>query len=142
MSEFLAALAVLWCALTYWLGGQELPFVNRGYKWLRRFVLPGGLVIFTLALGAPWWKALLACAGLCGALHLGYQNKVWKYAMTGALMGLPSLILGLWWTAALPALFHTVFGIVSLKDNRFRWGAYVGVLVGASIGIAYTTVLS
>jgi len=137
MQEFISALIVLWCAATYWLGGQEIPWTGRGYKWIRRFVLPVGLFIGLLFLGAVWWKAGLACGLLCGALHPGYQAKLWKYALTGVAMGAPSLIFGLHWTAALPMIFHTVFGFISLKQNPFSW-SFVAILVGVSIGISYT----
>lgn len=135
--EWKAAWTVLWCTVTYWLGGQEFPMFGRGFKWIRRFLLPVGLFVGLVMLGAAWPKAALACAGLSMALHLGYGSNVARYALAGLAMGLPSLLLGWHWTAVLPMAFHVGYGWISLKDDKFRW-AYVGLLMGVGIGIAYT----
>lgn len=143
MLEFTAACIVLWCTVTYWLGGQELPIFDRGYKWIRRFVLPAGLLVGlcllasmqgTLLITFPY--AAFACAALTGVFHLGYRNHLWKYALTGALMGAPSLLLGVHWTCVLPLACHVGLGYASLKDNRFMW-CMVALALGMSIGIAY-----
>ena len=141
MREFISALAILWAAVFYWLGGQALPYFNRGFKWLRRFVLPLGLAIFLITLGAPWWKSLLSCAGLCAALHIGYGTSLFRYLLAGCVIALPSAILGLHWTIILPPIFHTLFGYLSLKDNRFGWNA-VAILMGTAIGITYITTIN
>jgi len=140
MQEFIAASAVLWCSVTYWLGGQEIPIAKRGFKWIRRFVMPAGLAVFLMVLGAVWWKALLACALLSAATHIGYQSKLWKYTFSAVCMAAPSLILGFHWTVVLPITYHTAYGAISLHDNKFRW-AYVGLLMGTGIGIAYVSAL-
>ena len=146
MNEFLSALAVLFCSTCYFLGGQENPWTKKGFgKWIRRYVLPAGLCIFLIALDAPWWKACLSCVGLSGALHIGYQNKIWKFAASGLLMGLPAIILcrpNSNWMVFLPMIFHTIFGAISLKWNRFMWGAFVGTLMGTGISIAYLSSLN
>lgn len=139
--EFIAALTVLWCAVTYWLGGQEIPGLNRGFKWIRRYLLPAGLWMGLLLLGAIWWRGLLACVGLSMALHLGYGSSVVRYFLSGVAMALPSLIIGFHWTVVLPITYHTIYGMISLKDNKFRW-AYVGLLMGVGLGIAYTTAIN
>jgi len=141
MQEFVSALTVLWCSITYWLGGQEIPGLDRGYKWIRRFGLPAGLCLGLIILGATWWKVLIACVLLSAALHVGYQAKVWKYTFSAALMAAPSLILGFHWTIVLPITYHTAYGVISLRDNKFRW-AYVGLLMGVGIGIAYTCAIN
>jgi len=137
MSEFIISCAVIFCGVSYWLGGQEIPWTKRGYKWLRRFLLPIGLFIFLIVLGAIWWKALIACVGLSAALHLGYQSSLIKYALCGLAYGLPALIFGFQWTIFLPAAFHTLFGSISLRDNNFKW-SYIAILEGISIGVCYT----
>lgn len=134
--EFAQALTVLWCSVTYWLGGQELPFVKRGFKQIRRYGLPIGLMLALWYMGADRDKACLACIGLSVALHIGYQSSLAKYAVTGSVMALPSLILGPSWALWLPVLCHPGLGYASLKDNRFKW-AFVALLQGASIGICY-----
>ena len=139
--EFISALAILWCSVTYWLGGQELPYYDRGFKWIRRYLMPLGLSIFLIVLHAVWWKAILACLGLSGATHLGYKDKVWRFAISGLLMGAPALIL-CWphfnWMVGFPFTYHTAYGAISLRYDRFRW-AFTGELVGIGIGLAYVT---
>ena len=137
MTEIVQVLAVVWCGITYWLGGQQLPYFNRGFKAIRRFILPIGLFVFLLILGSVWWKSAIACVLLSGALHMGYGTSLLRYAVAGLLMALPSLILGWHLVILLPILSHTLFGYWSLRDNNFRW-ALVGLLQGISVGLAYT----
>jgi len=127
---------IIWCSLTYWLGGQTLPYFNRGFKWLRRYLLPIGLCTFLITQGSSPIHSIIACVGLSISFHIGYGDKLAMYALSGLMMGLPSVALGNTWFALLPCLFHTVFGYLSLKFNSFNW-AYVALLVGASIGITY-----
>lgn len=141
MTEFLKAITVIFCITTYWLGGQTVAFFDRGFKFIRRYIMPAGLCLFLIALGAVWWKAVLACGLLCAATHIGYQSRVWKYAMTGFLMGAPALILSyprFNWMAFFPMTYHTAYGYISLKFNRFSW-AFVAIAMGMGIGFAYVT---
>lgn len=143
MGEFEKCLIVLWCAIHYWLGGQELPFFGRGFKWVRRYIMPLGLLImlfvFTPNIGVNevGLRVFLACLALSLATHLGYKASLLRYAVVGLALGLGSLIINPSWTFILPCVFHTMLGYASLKDNRFQWG-YVAILTGASIGIAYS----
>lgn len=140
MTEWSQALMVLWCAFTYWLGGQEIPGLFRGFKAVRRYLMPVGM--FGLLYNqAPLLSLIFALLTLSLALHIGYQNKLWKFLLTGALFSLPSLLLGCSVGILLPPLFHTLFGAISLRDNKFKW-AYVGILTGASIGICYGMAIS
>lgn len=139
-NEFISALIIIWCSVNYWLGGQEIPWTHKGYKAIRRFFMPAGLCLGLTILGAEYWRAIAACSLLCAATHIGYQNKWWKFALTAIAMALPSLILGFRWTIILPVLHHTIYGFISLRDNRFRWG-YVGLLMGIAIGICYICAL-
>lgn len=139
--EFVAATAVGWCVLTYWLGGQEIPGLGRGYKWIRRFCLPIGLFVALLALGSPWYLAALACGLLCAALHLGYNTNLWLLPLTGLAMGAPALLLGTFTVGQLilavcPAVVHGALGLVSRHDNKFTW-AFVALAMGYTIGVAY-----
>lgn len=139
--EFTEALAVLWCCVTYWLGGQTLPVFNRGFKSIRRYVMPIGLCIFLVVLGVMVEKVILACLFLSLATHLGYQNKVWKYAACGLALGVPTLFISyptFNWMMLIPMIFHTLYGWVSLRFNVFRW-AFVAEIMGIGIGIAYVT---
>jgi hypothetical protein len=139
--EFVAALTVFWCIFCYWLGGQEIPGLKRGFKWIRRFCLPIGLFVALLALGSTWYLAALACGLLCGALHLGYNTNLWLLPLTGLAMGAPALLLGTFTLnqlimALLPATGHAALGLVSRLDNKFAW-AFVALAMGYTIGVAY-----
>lgn len=136
MTEFISSLAILFTSATYFLGGQELPYFNRGFKWIRRFLLPLGLFLFMVYLGGHFASSLVSCLLLSVALHLGYQDKLYKFFWTGLLMGLPSILIGFYWTAFLPAVAHTLFGWISFKDNNFKH-AWTGLAVGFCVGIAY-----
>ena len=140
MSEWNQSLLVIWCAVTYWLGGQEIPGLFRGFKAVRRYLMPAGM--YGLLFGKSGSLGLiLAVIGLSAATHTGYQNKVWKYALTGALFSLPSLLLGYSVGVYLPPLFHVFFGSLSLRYNGFKW-AFVGILTGISIGICYAMAIN
>lgn len=141
MKEFIGASAVLWCIACYWLGGQEIPFINQGFKWIRRFMLPIGLGTCLVILGSPVTLVLLAMSLLVLGLSLGYQNRIWKYFLTGLVMGLPALMLGRFSSFNLlivltPCLVHTGLGWLSLKLNRFQW-SWVALVMGWAIGVAY-----
>lgn len=140
--EFIGASTILWCIVTYWAGGQQLPVLGKGFKWIRRFGLPIGLFI-GLAWLRPdiWYLALLACTLLCGALHLGYNTNLWLLPVTGLAMGAPALVLGGFgaWeigVACLPMLVHTIAGLLSRTSNRFGW-SWVALAMGWAIGVAY-----
>ena len=136
--EFAKSLTVIWCIITYWLGGQTIPKTGKGYIWIRRYVMPIGLYLALLYMQMPAKESLIACVLLAAATHVGYGGSVVRFAISGALMGVPSMIIGTTIEVALlPMLIQTVFGFISLKNNKFDW-AYVAILVGASIGIAYT----
>jgi hypothetical protein len=139
MKEFVGGLTILWVSATYWLGGQEIPGLKRGYKWIRRFLMPAGLacgLVLISGINASIWKPILASALLCLATHIGYQSNPWKFILAGLCFGVPSLILGFQWTFLLPCAFHGTLGMVSLRDNKFGW-SFVALMTGASIGIAY-----
>jgi len=141
MREFIAASGVLWCIITYWLGGQEIPFINQGFKWIRRFAMPIGMFFILWYLGSPVILGAIACALLCLGTHLGYRNKVWLYALTGLAMGLPALLLSQFTLTSLlisliPCLVHTGLGYLSLRLNKFSW-SFVALAMGWAIGVTY-----
>lgn len=92
-------------------------------------------------MGAQPVKVICAMTLLSVATHLGYQNKWWKFTLIGAALSTPSLLIGAHWTVVLPITYHTAYGIISLRDNRFKW-AFVGILMGVGVGIAYVAPLS
>lgn len=140
MREFIQAIAVSTASFLYFLGGQEIPWLNTGFKWLRRFVMPAVLLAACLYIGAVWYTAVLACALLCLATHLGYKNKVYLYFLTGFCMGAPSMFIAPVAAqvpyALAPGIVHGGFGLLSRISNKFEW-SWVALITGMSIGIAF-----
>jgi len=142
-TEFWKAVLVLWCAVMYWLGGQEIPWTKRGYKFFRRFAMPIGLALgLIFLLGGPWYRVIPACVLLGAGCHLGYGTEIWKLPLTAAAMVSGVLVLYLpvippWWVG-IPITYHTAYGIMSRRYPKFVW-AYVAVLMGVGLGIAYTS---
>jgi hypothetical protein len=140
MKEFVQASAVLLSAALYWAGGQEIPWLNTGLKWLRRFAMPAVLLAACLYLGAVWYTAILACVLLCLATHLGYKNRVYLYFLTGFCMGAPSIFIAPVAAqipyALAPCVVHGGFGLLSRMSNKFEW-SWVALITGISIGIAF-----
>ena len=132
-----------------------MPIIERGEKWIRRFLMPAILSVFLIVLGASWQRAVIACALLSAATTLPYGDglankisvkynrvaRIFLYAISGLAMGFPALIVSyprFNWLVLLPSIYHTVYGAISLYYNRFSW-AFVATLMGMGIGIAYVT---
>lgn len=86
--------------LLFALGGTQISNTIKGQKWIRRFVLPFGLLLPCVLMEFSWWQAWLVSLIACFVLHLGYGDKAtWvKRAVIFAGYGLISIPIGLsWW---------------------------------------------
>lgn len=126
------------------LGGTEIPTTGRGYKWLRRFVMPVFLAGIAL-LYAPWW----ACVGYglttSVALHMGYGDRCsWlKRAFIFISYGVTSLWFGFsWWIAITPALLALLFLASNWKPlaSTVFWKSWE-FLAGVLIALCFIGVL-
>ena len=134
-------ICALW-AFSFPAGGTELPATKRGYKWIRRYLAPALTVPLLILLGnIDWWRVVLACGLLSGAMHLGYGSKVgWaRRALIACLMVIPSLFLGFsWLTAAFPVVFLGLYALSNWKPmaKSFTWVLVCsinGIVLGATL---------
>ena len=115
-----------------------------GFKWVRRYVLPGLLALGLILLGGLWWKVLIACGALCGALHLGYgeSKTYWYKFLVGCAYVVPSLLLGFsLWAILTPILFVGLFKLSNWEwtAGDFTWKIcefIFGLLIGATYIVA------
>ena len=143
MSEWWMIFAVTFSVATFAAGGTDLN--GRGYKWIRRFLMPIGLGALSL-LYAPWWACLGYTATLCAFLHMGYGSKAsWLYRafiFTG--YGASALWFGWsWWIVITPAVCLAAFWLSNFKpsEKTLFWKAWE-MLAGFLIAVTYINSLS
>jgi hypothetical protein len=117
-----------------------------GFKWLRRFVLPGVLALCLFFLGVSWWQSLLAGILLINAFVMPYGDSVpayWLKFLIFCMYSFPSLVIG-WsiWAVLVPVLSTLVFWLSNWKPTAkaFTWKiceALFGFLVSLSLIGAY-----
>jgi hypothetical protein len=143
MNEWLMILVTLWNCGLFAAGGTDLN--GRGYKWLRRFLMPIGLGGVAL-LYAPWWACIGYAVTLSFFLHLGYgERATWLYRafiFTG--YGVSALCFGFsGWMVVTPILCLLAFWLSNQKQSAgmFFWKA-VEMLYGFLIAVTYIHSLS
>lgn len=138
MNEWLMILVVLWCAGLFAAGGTDIPGIG-GQKWLRRILMPLGLIGIGL-FHTTWWAAVGSGLTIAFWLHLGYGSKAnWAYrAVIFAGYGLFSLWIGWsWWVLVTPVICSLLFLGSNTKETAlsFVWKLCelgMGFLIGAS----------
>ena len=142
MNEWHMILSFLWSAGLFSAGGTDLN--GRGYKFLRRFILPAGLGCLAL-LYSHWWACIGYTLTLSAFLHLGYGSRAgWLYRsfiFTG--YGCSALWLGFtWWAVITPVICLATFWLSNNKymANTFKW-KIVESLYGFLISSTYITAL-
>lgn len=131
------------------LGGTEIPWLGRGYKFLRREILPLVWAILAYTAGFEWWRCLAFAVTQDVAFRLPYGDKSpvwWKFIVFMA-MPLPSLWLGFSeWQLFSGALCFLMWILSNWKPtaNIFNWvsaclliGAFLGLTVGNLIAQTY-----
>lgn len=142
-NEWHMILAVLWSTGLFAAGGTALN--GKGYKFLRRFILPAGLGALAL-LYAPWWACLGYAVTLSAILHPGYGSKAsWLYrAFIFAGYGASALWFG-WsgWVVATPILCLAAFWLSNKKQSEgmFFWKA-VELLFGFLIAVTFINAIA
>jgi len=125
VNEWTIIYAVILSAGLFAAGGTEVKKTGRGYKWIRRFILPALLCLIAWPF-APYWAVIGFGATLCVFLHLGYGDRCsWpKRAFIFAGYGLSSLWIGWsWWAVLTPAACCALFFLSNLKSTAsdFQW---------------------
>ena len=143
MNEWHMIFAVTFSVAAFAAGGTDLN--GRGYKFIRRFLMPIGLGSLAL-LYAPWWACFGYTLTLCAFLHMGYGSKAsWLYRafiFTG--YGASALWFGwTWWLVATPVLLLIAFWLSNFKpsEKTMFWKAWE-CLAGFLIAVTYINSLS
>lgn len=127
------------------LGGTEIPAFGRGYKWIRRELLPICWGVLAYYAGFHLWQ----CIGMAVMFDIwfrlpyGDRTPVWLKSVVFCTMPLPSLFLGFnEWQAFSGALCFFMWVLSNFKPTAkiFDWatsclliGAFLGITVGKLI---------
>jgi len=138
MSEWLMILSTLIGVGAFAAGGTDLN--GRGFKWIRRFLMPACLAGIAL-LYAPWWACLGYAVTLSAFLHMGYGDRCsWlKRAFIFTGYGFSALWFGwTWWAVVTPVLLLIAFWLSNFKPtaNTMFWKAWE-MLAGFLIAVTF-----
>lgn len=136
MNELLMIAVMAWGGVCFALGGTEIPWTGKGYKWIRRQVMPLGFAVLAYFLGLVWWKCVIFLV-LSMFLRAGYgdSSPYWKKILVFIAYGLPSLVIGFsWWVVITPVVLTLLFMASNWKPlaTTVFWKAWeflAGVLV-------------
>jgi hypothetical protein len=128
-------------SLLFPLGGTDIPFFGRGFKWIRRELLPIAWATLAFTAGLEWWRCVGLAIGLDVAFRLPYgeRTKYWLKAVVFSAYSLPTLFLGFnIWQLTSPAYF-LLFVLSNWKptERMFNWVtacAIIGGMLGVTIG--------
>jgi len=123
------------------LGGTEIPFVKKGYKWFRRFVYPFVMFILAFWFGMPLWANVACSSLLCAALHLGYggTKPYWYKFLVGVAYALPSLFFGFsLWVILTPVIFLALFALSNWQKTS---GSFIWKIVEGAIGFCVSATI-
>ena len=145
---YIIACAVLG-ALLWPLGGTGIPFFKRGFKWLRREVLPASWGLLAYSAGFDWWKclAMAVCFDVAFRLPYGDRTSVWLKLIVFMSLPLASLWLGLnIWQVITGVLCFLMWALSNWKPTAkiMDWvtactimGLFLGITVGQLIAQTY-----
>lgn len=138
---YIIACAVSGCFL-FALGGTEIPLFGKGFKWLRREVLPLIWGILAFMAGIELWRCLVFAVCQDGVFRLPYGDRTptWLKLVVFLTYPLPSLLFGLTiWQAYVGAICFLMFVLSNWKPTEkiFSWvisclimGFLLGIMVG------------
>lgn len=135
------------CGTLFALGGTEIPKYGRGFKWIRRILLPIslGIASYYSSLKSekgklkPWQLAAFALLTL--SLHMGYGDASpwWKKVLVFTFYGATSLLIGFsWWVVISPVVLTMLFFGSNWKTlaSTIFWKAFE-FLGGVLIALCY-----
>jgi hypothetical protein len=145
MSGELAIIVAFCVSPLFALGGTEIPAFKRGFKWLRREVLPVLWALLAFSAGFEWWRciAFAIAQDIVFRLPYGDRTPTWVKLLVFLTYPLPSLLFGFdIWQAYCGALCFMLFVLSNWKPTAraFEWvvsclliGAFLGVTIGKLI---------
>lgn len=131
------------------LGGTEIPKFKRGFKWLRREVLPVLWALLAFSAGFEWWRCLAFAIAQDIVFRLPYGDRTptWVKLLVFLTYPLPSLLFGLTeWQAYCGILCFGLFLLSNWKPTAraFDWvsscllvGAFLSITIGKLIASIY-----
>ena len=135
---------VLYCILPA-LGWFLFSLGGLSIKWARRYLLPFFFLLFQLACGILWWKALLVSLLYVGVFSLGYgeSKPYWYKFLVGVLFAAPTLILGFSvWQIIIPIYWITMFALSNWKPtSKIIVWKFVEGSIGAVIAFNLATLI-
>lgn len=137
--EYLQIASMVSAALFGTLGGT-------GFRWMRIFLLPFLLGLFSFLSGFVWWRCLAMAICLGGSLSLPYgeDTPYWQKFLTACCWSASTLWLEFSpWQIVLPILFITIFILSNYKKTAkmFNWKicefifcSSIGIIIAHLIG--------
>lgn len=128
------------------LGGTEIPYFKRGFKWLRRELLPVLWALLALSAGFDWWRCLsfAIAQDIVFRLPYGERTPTWVKLLVFLTYPLPSLLFGFdIWQAYCGLAAFVLFLLSNLKPTKqaFEWVVSC-LLIGAILGITVGKVIA
>lgn len=124
------------------LGGTEIPYFKRGFKYLRREVLPVLWGLTAYSAGVEWWKCLGMAVCFDALFRLPYGDRTPLVVKFLVFMAIPwaSLWLGFnGWQVIAGVVSFIMFVLSNWKPTAklFNWVTscvIIGLVIGLSVG--------
>jgi hypothetical protein len=148
-AEIVIIICTVFGGALFALGGTEIPMFGRGFKWLRREVLPLLWALLALVSGFEWWRCVGLAVSYDVVFRLPYGDRTprWLKFLVFMAYPLPSLFLGFnVWQLYVGGLCFLFWALSNWKPTArmFEWviscllmGGFLGVMVGQLIGQTY-----
>ena len=142
---YIVICAVLGAGL-FALGGTDIPYFKRGFKFLRRELLPISWGLLAYSAGLEWWRCLglVVCFDALFRLPYGDRTPVWGKFIVFMAMPLASLWLGF-------NAWQVIAGIASFimwassnwkpTERVFSW-VTACIIIGLVLGIAVGSLIA
>lgn len=129
-------------ALLFSLGGTEIPYFKRGFKYLRRELLPVSWGLLAFSAGIEWWRCLgmAICFDACFRLPYGDRTPLWLKFLVFVSVPIASIWIGFnIWQVIAGAVSFILFLLSNWKPtaSAFNWVTcciIIGILIGLAVG--------